>query len=117
MCPITSRVEGYPFEVEVPEGLKVTGAILCDQIKSLDWRGPARHEPGIRFGCRHAGSDGTNTGTGGPGHIRQLGTIRGERPFRARPRTQPQRRCFPGKPAQFRHSPVGFEMENRDRSR
>jgi mRNA interferase MazF len=38
MCPITSRVKGYPFEVELPQGLRVTGAILCDQIKSLDWR-------------------------------------------------------------------------------
>jgi mRNA interferase MazF len=38
MCPITSRVKGYPFEVELPPGLEVTGAILCDQIKSLDWR-------------------------------------------------------------------------------
>ena len=37
-CPITSRVKGYPFEVELPEGLKVSGAILADQIKSLDWR-------------------------------------------------------------------------------
>ena len=37
-CPITSHVKGYPFEVLLPEGLKVTGAILADQIKSLDWR-------------------------------------------------------------------------------
>jgi mRNA interferase MazF len=26
-----------PFEVEVPPGLKVSGAILSDQIKNLDW--------------------------------------------------------------------------------
>ncbi|MFO0873698.1 MAG: endoribonuclease MazF [Phycisphaerales bacterium] len=38
VCPITSRVKGYPFEVELPRGLEVQGAILCDQIKSLDWR-------------------------------------------------------------------------------
>lgn len=38
VCPITSRVKGYPFEVEVPQGLRAKGAILCDQIKSLDWR-------------------------------------------------------------------------------
>jgi mRNA interferase MazF len=38
VCPITSRVKGYPFEVELPQGLKAKGAILCDQIKSLDWR-------------------------------------------------------------------------------
>lgn len=38
VCPITSRVKGYPFEVELPPGLDAHGAILCDQIKSLDWR-------------------------------------------------------------------------------
>jgi mRNA interferase MazF len=37
-CPITSSVKGYPFEVLLPEKLKVSGAILSDQIKSLDWR-------------------------------------------------------------------------------
>ena len=37
-CPITSHVKGYPFEVELPAGLPVRGAILADQIKSLDWR-------------------------------------------------------------------------------
>ena len=37
-CPITSSVKGYPFEVELPRGLKAKGAVLCDQIKSLDWR-------------------------------------------------------------------------------
>ncbi len=38
LCPVTSQVKGYPFEVLLPEGLLVTGAILSDQIKSLDWR-------------------------------------------------------------------------------
>jgi len=38
VCPITSRVKGYPFAVELPRGLDATGAILCDQIKSLNWR-------------------------------------------------------------------------------
>jgi len=37
-CPITNKVKGYPFEVDVPEGLKITGTILSDQIKSLDWK-------------------------------------------------------------------------------
>jgi mRNA interferase MazF len=37
-CPITSHVKGYPFEVLLPAGLPVTGAILADQLKSLDWR-------------------------------------------------------------------------------
>ena len=38
LCPITSQVKGYPFEVAIPDGLPVNGAILSDQIKSLDWR-------------------------------------------------------------------------------
>ena len=38
LCPITSQVKGYPFEVLIPEGLEVTGAILSDQVKSLDWK-------------------------------------------------------------------------------
>jgi mRNA interferase MazF len=38
LCPITSQVKGYPFEVLLPAGLPVTGAVLSDQVKSLDWR-------------------------------------------------------------------------------
>lgn len=37
-CPITNQVKGYPFEVLIPSGYKVTGAILSDQVKSLDWK-------------------------------------------------------------------------------
>ena len=37
-CPITSQIKGYPFEVLIPNGLKVSGAILSDQVKSLDWK-------------------------------------------------------------------------------
>jgi mRNA interferase MazF len=37
-CPITSQVKGYPFEVAIPQGSKVNGAILADQVKSLDWQ-------------------------------------------------------------------------------
>ena len=37
-APVTSRVKGYPFETLVPSGLPVSGAILSDQVKSLDWR-------------------------------------------------------------------------------
>ena len=37
-CPITSQEKGYPFEVRIPAGLVVTGVVLADQVKSLDWR-------------------------------------------------------------------------------
>jgi mRNA interferase MazF len=38
LCPVTSQVKGYPFEVLLPPGLEAKGAILSDQLKSLDWR-------------------------------------------------------------------------------
>jgi len=38
LCPITSQIKGYPFEVLIPDGLKISGAILSDQVKSLDWK-------------------------------------------------------------------------------
>lgn len=37
-CPITNQIKGYPFEVLIPEGQKVSGAVLSDQVKSLDWK-------------------------------------------------------------------------------
>lgn len=45
--PITNQAKGYPFEVAIPAGLKVTGVILSDQAKSLDWR--ARN---AKFACK-----------------------------------------------------------------
>jgi mRNA interferase MazF len=38
LCPITNQVKGYPFEVLIPPGFAVTGVVLADQVKSLDWR-------------------------------------------------------------------------------
>lgn len=38
VCPITTKVKGYPFEVTIPEGLPVSGVVLADQVKSLDWQ-------------------------------------------------------------------------------
>ena len=38
LCPITSHVKGYPFEVILPDDLAVRGAVLADQLKSLDWK-------------------------------------------------------------------------------
>jgi mRNA interferase MazF len=37
VCPIASRVKGYPFEVEIPKESGVEGVVLSDQVKSLDW--------------------------------------------------------------------------------
>lgn len=38
LCPITNQAKGYPFEVRLPAGLPLTGVVLADQVKSLDWR-------------------------------------------------------------------------------
>jgi len=38
LCPVTSQVKGYPFEVPIPAGLGLQGVVLADQVKSLDWR-------------------------------------------------------------------------------
>jgi mRNA interferase MazF len=37
LCPITSRIKGYPFEVPLPAGLKIQGAVLSDHIRTVDW--------------------------------------------------------------------------------
>ena len=37
-CPITTRIKGYRYEILIPEGLPVSGVILSDHVKSLDWR-------------------------------------------------------------------------------
>jgi mRNA interferase MazF len=37
-CTITSQIKGYPFEVLLEAGGKAEGAILSDQVKSLDWK-------------------------------------------------------------------------------
>ncbi|MEB3302877.1 MAG: endoribonuclease MazF [Cyanobacteriota bacterium] len=37
-CPVTSTIKGYPFEVQLPDGSAVSGVVLSDQLKSLDWR-------------------------------------------------------------------------------
>ena len=38
VCPVTSQIKGYPFEVSVPSGCGVTGVILADHVQSVDWR-------------------------------------------------------------------------------
>jgi mRNA interferase MazF len=37
LCPITTQIRGYPFEVLLPDGLPISGAVLADQVRSLDW--------------------------------------------------------------------------------
>jgi mRNA interferase MazF len=44
VCPITGQIKGYPFEVSLPGGLSITGAVLADHLKSVDWEA-RRAEP------------------------------------------------------------------------
>ena len=37
VCPITSKVKGYPFEVPV-QTASVSGVVLSDHFKNLDWQ-------------------------------------------------------------------------------
>lgn len=38
VCPVTSMEKGYPFEIRIPGNLPISGVILSDQVKSIDWR-------------------------------------------------------------------------------
>ncbi|MBA9084273.1 mRNA interferase MazF [Fontibacillus solani] len=38
LCPVTSKIKGYPFEVIIPQDLPIDGVILSDQVKNLDWQ-------------------------------------------------------------------------------
>jgi len=37
-CPITSQVKGYPFEVPLPSDGTMTGVVVADHVKNLDWQ-------------------------------------------------------------------------------
>jgi mRNA interferase MazF len=38
VCPITRQRKGYPFEVEIVSDQGVDGAVLVDQLRSIDWK-------------------------------------------------------------------------------
>ena len=38
VVPITSQSKGYPFELALPTSCQTTGVVLCDQVRSLDWK-------------------------------------------------------------------------------
>ncbi len=37
VCPVTKQAKGYPFEVPLPATGRITGVVLSDQVKSIDW--------------------------------------------------------------------------------
>jgi mRNA interferase MazF len=38
LCPITRSLKGYIFEVPIPRGEPIYGAVLADHARSMDWR-------------------------------------------------------------------------------
>ena len=38
VCPVTNTRRGYPFHPAIPDGLGVTGVVMVEQVKSLDFR-------------------------------------------------------------------------------
>lgn len=36
-CPVTTQAKGYPFEVSLPSDGPITGVVLADHVKNLDW--------------------------------------------------------------------------------
>lgn len=41
VCVVTSTLLDDPFEVALPDGLSLQGAIIADQVRTIDWS--ARH--------------------------------------------------------------------------
>lgn len=37
VCPITTTPRPYPMHVELPDSLSITGNVLCEQVRSLDF--------------------------------------------------------------------------------
>jgi mRNA interferase MazF len=37
-CPVTNQAKGFPFEVQIPVGSAITGVILVNHVRSMDWR-------------------------------------------------------------------------------
>lgn len=37
VCPVTNQVKGGPFEVVIPKGARVSGVVLSNQLRAIDW--------------------------------------------------------------------------------
>jgi len=37
VCPVTNTRRGHPFHVALPEGSNLTGVIMVEQVKSVDY--------------------------------------------------------------------------------
>ena len=41
VCPITTKIKGSPFEVQVPRGLRTVGCVVASDLRTMDYL--ARH--------------------------------------------------------------------------
>jgi mRNA interferase MazF len=46
-CPITHQAKGYPFEVDIRGDSHVSGVVLSDQVKCLDWQARGIRKKGV----------------------------------------------------------------------
>jgi mRNA interferase MazF len=46
-CPITNQSKGYPFEVDIRADPHVSGVVLADQVKCLDWQARGIRKKGV----------------------------------------------------------------------
>ena len=37
VCPITTKVKGSPFEVQIPPGLKSVGCVVASEVRTMDY--------------------------------------------------------------------------------
>jgi len=55
VCPVTNTARNFPFHVPIPEDSKLTGFIMVEQVKSVDFR--ARRAKRIEHGTEGLLSD------------------------------------------------------------
>jgi mRNA interferase MazF len=37
VCPITTKIKGSPFEVQIPRGLKAHGCVVASELRTMDY--------------------------------------------------------------------------------
>ena len=48
VCPVTNAARDFPFHVPIPKGSKLTGFVMVEQVKSVDFR--SRRAKRIEYG-------------------------------------------------------------------
>ena len=38
VCPVTNTRRNFPFHVSIPDGEKITGVVMVEQVKSVDFQ-------------------------------------------------------------------------------